>query len=178
MMPRWWLAPQYDPMAKSANGLAWELRGPGVKCLTNEDYINAAGEKVTSDHKNLIAEKWATMMTDKFSALAEQDSSFGQLRNIMDLAVIGALVEKEHLLDVASLQLPQIMTKQRLAEYPAPKQTSSKASAVKQGHDWLISASGGVEMLPWHVASETETVESLGDVQKRFTGESQNFWLQ
>jgi hypothetical protein len=178
MMPRWWLAPKYDPMAKSANGLAWELRGPGVKCLTNEDYINAAGEKVTSDHKNLIAEKWATMMTDKFSELAEQDSSFGQLRNIMDLAVIGALVEKEHLLDVASLQLPQIMAKQRLAEYPAPKQTSSKASAVKQGHDWLISASGGVEMLPWHVASETETVESLGDVQKRLAGESQNFWLQ
>ena len=36
-------------------------------------------------------------MTDKFSELADHDSSFGQLRNIMDLAVIGALIEKEQL---------------------------------------------------------------------------------
>jgi hypothetical protein len=70
------------------------------------------------------------------------------------------------------------MQVQKLAELPAPKQTSSKASAVKQGRDWLISASGGVEMLPWHVASEVETVESLGEVQKKFAAGSQNFWPQ
>ena len=39
MMPRWWLAPNYEPLAKTADGLAWELRGPGVKCLTEEDYV-------------------------------------------------------------------------------------------------------------------------------------------
>jgi hypothetical protein len=178
MMPRWWLSPKYDPMAKAANGLAWELRGPGVKCLTNEDYINEAGQKQTSDKKSPIAEKWAATMTEKFGELAERDSTFGQLRNIMDLAVIGALVEKEHLLDLAGLQLPRLMGLEKLAEYPAPKQTSSKASAVKQGRDWVLSASGGVEMLPWHVASEVETVESLGDVQKKFAGESKSFWLQ
>jgi hypothetical protein len=178
MMPRWWLAPKYDPMAKAANNLAWELRGPGVKCMTNEDYINDAGEKKTSNKKNPIAEKWAATMTEKFPELAERDSSFGQLRNAMDLAVIGALIEKEHLLDLASLQLPQLMQRHKLAEYPAPKQTSSKASAVKQSHDWLISASGGVEMLPWHVASEVETVQSLGDVQKKFAASSTNFWQQ
>src|SRR5690606_25999481 len=32
--PRWWLACNYDSIAKSENGLAWELRGPGVKTLT------------------------------------------------------------------------------------------------------------------------------------------------
>jgi hypothetical protein len=178
MLPRWWLSPKYEPMAKTANGLAWELRGPGVKCLTNEDYINEAGKKVTTDKKNPTAEKWAATMTEKFGELAEQDSSFGQLRNIMDLAVIGALIEKEHMLDMAGLQLPQIMVQQKVVEYPAPKQTTSKASAVKQGRDWLISASGGVEMLPWHVASEAEVVDSIADVQKKFAGEPQKFWRE
>ena len=27
MMPRWWMACDYEPMAKSADGLAWQLRG-------------------------------------------------------------------------------------------------------------------------------------------------------
>jgi NADH-quinone oxidoreductase subunit D len=31
MMPRWWLAPNYEPIRRDAEGLAWELRGSGVK---------------------------------------------------------------------------------------------------------------------------------------------------
>ena len=40
MAPRWWLAPNYQPLAKDAQGLAWELRGQGVKCMTEEDYLD------------------------------------------------------------------------------------------------------------------------------------------
>jgi hypothetical protein len=178
MMPRWWLAPKYEPLAKTADGLAWELRGPGVKCLTNEDYVNEAGEKTTTDKKNPTAEKWAATMTDKFTELAEHDSTFGQLRNIMDLAVIGALIEKERLLDIAGLHLPRLLAEETLDRYPAPKQTASKASAVKQGRDWLISASGGVEMLPWHIAGETETVDAVGDVRNELSADVKEFWWE
>jgi hypothetical protein len=178
MMPRWWLAPNYEPLAKTADGLAWELRGPGVKCLTNEDYIDASGQKTATDAKNPTAQKWAATMTEKYAELAEHDSSFGQLRNIMDLAVVGALIEKERLLDIAGVQLPRLLAEEDLDRYPAPKQTASKASAVKQGRDWLISASGGVEMLPWHIASEAETVEAVGEVRKGLAGESQDFWWE
>ena len=27
MLPRWWLAPDYEPILRDADGLAWELRG-------------------------------------------------------------------------------------------------------------------------------------------------------
>jgi len=178
MMPRWWLAPNYKPMAKTADGLAWELRGPGVKCMTNEDYVDATGAKTTTDSKNPTAQKWADTMTEKFSELAERDSSFGQLRNIMDLAVVGALIEKERLLDIAGLQLPRLLAEEKLDRYPAPKQTASQASAVKQGRDWLISASGGVEMLPWHIASEIETVDSVGEVRKELSADATDFWWE
>lgn len=178
MLPRWWLAPNYDPLAKTADGLGWELRGPGVKCLTNEDVVDASGAKTNAGTKNPIAEKWAATMTAKYPELAEHDSSFGQLRNIMDLAVIGALIEKEHLLDIASLQLPRLMSEQPLDRFPAPKQTASKASAIKQRGGWVISASGGVEMLPWHIASETETVEAVGTVRTDLSAEVNEFWWE
>lgn len=179
MMPRWWLAPLYQPLAKSEDGLAWELRGQGVKCMTNEDYVNAAGEKTAAGTKNPTAEKWANTMTEKYDELAAKDSIFGELRNVMDLAVIGALIEKEQLLEIAQLQLPQLMGEQPLNRYAAAKTTASKASAVKQGRDWLISASGGVEMLPWHVASEAETVEAIANVREDLAPEDvQDFWYE
>ncbi|MEM9660659.1 MAG: DUF1598 domain-containing protein, partial [Planctomycetota bacterium] len=59
-MPRWWLAPNYDPIATTEDGLSWELRGPGVKCLTEDDYIEATGEKRRSGQTNPLAEKWAS----------------------------------------------------------------------------------------------------------------------
>jgi hypothetical protein len=178
MMQRWWLAPNYEPLAKTADGLAWELRGPGVKCLTQESYVDETGAKADSGKKNTTAEKWAATMTDKFSELAKLDSSFGQLRNIMDLAVVGALIEKDRLLDIAGLQLPRLMTEEPLDRYPAPKHTPTKVSSVKKGRQWVMTASGGVEMAPWHIASEVETVEAVGDVRKEMTADVTEFWYE
>jgi hypothetical protein len=178
MMQRWWLAPNYEPLAKTADGLAWELRGPGVKCLTQESYVDEAGEKAASGAKNTTAEKWAATMTEKYSELAKVDSSFGQLRNIMDLAVVGALIEKDRLLDIASLQLPRLMGEEQLDRYPAPKHTPTKVSAAKQGRQWVMTASGGVEMLPWHIASDVETVEAVGDVRKEMSADVKEFWWE
>jgi hypothetical protein len=178
MMQRWWLAPNYEPLAKTADGLAWELRGAGVKCLTEESYVDETGNKSASGKKNTTAEKWAATMTEKFSELAKLDSSFGQLRNIMDLAVIGALVEKERLLDIASLQLPRLLSEEPLDRYPAPKHTPTKVSALKNRRQWTMTASGGVEMLPWHIASQTEAVESVGDVRKELAADVKEFWWE
>ncbi len=89
-MPRWWLAPNYEPLRRDNDGLAWEIRGQGVRCLTEQDFLNDAGEKQHSGKSNPIAQKWADTFTQKFDELAREDSSFGQLRNVMDLAVVGA----------------------------------------------------------------------------------------
>ena len=43
MMPRWWLAPNYEPLRRDDDGLAWELRGQGVKCMTEQDFLDDAG---------------------------------------------------------------------------------------------------------------------------------------
>jgi hypothetical protein len=178
MMPRWWLAPNYEPLAKTEDALAWELRGQGVKCLTEEDFVGASGQKQRTGQASGAAVKWAKTMTDKFDELAEHDSSFGQLRNIMDLAVIGALVEKEQLAEIAGLDMPRLMGAEALDNYPTPKQTSSKASVLRKGRGWVISASGGVEMLPWSVADNTETVATVGDVRSEMASDGEEFWWE
>lgn len=178
MMPRWWLAPNYKPIARTAEGLAWELRGPGVKCLTEDNFISQSGDAERAGTSNPTAEKWAALMTEKYTELADHDSSFGELRNAMDLAVVGALIAKEGLLQSAGLEIPRLMHEEAITEFPVPRQTSSKASFVKKGRDYLISASGGVEMLPWHVADSTERVESISAVRSELATDAQQWWWE
>ena len=168
MTPRWWLAPNYEPLAQDAEGMSWELRGPGVKCLTETDYVAASGQKQQTGQSDPTAAKWADLMTEHYEELAAHDSTFGQLRNLMDLAVIGAIVEREQMFERAGLQAPELLGGQSLVRFPAPTQTASKASLLKKGRNWIVTASGGVEMLPWSVVENNEAVSSLAEVRSQF----------
>lgn len=153
MMPRWWMAANYEPLAKDADGMAWEIRGQGVKCMAEEDYITASGQAKGTGKANPTARKWADLMTAKFDQLSDHLAIFRELRNCMDLAVVASLIERENMADKADLRLTLLMDSNQLpvAVYNVPKQVDSKASFVKRSHDYLISASGGVQFQPWAI---------------------------
>jgi hypothetical protein len=161
MMPRWWLAPNYEPIRRDGEGLAWELRGSGVKCLSEDGMVRADGSIEHTGKTSSTADKWATNFTEKFGELSREDSTFGQLRNVMDLAVVAALLSKEGLTQFAGLEMPELTGGTELEVYPAPRTVASKASLVKKGRNWIISVSGGVQIFPWQIADRTEVSEEL-----------------
>jgi hypothetical protein len=164
MMPRWWLAPMYEPLRRDADGLAWELRGQGVRCLTEQGYLEG-GQLERTGKADPTAQKWADTFTSKFDELAREDSTFGQLRNVMDLAVVAALLTKEGLLEHAGLEMPNLFGEQPLVEYAAPRMVPSQASFVKAGRTWIVSVSGGVQIFPWQVADRTEVAADLAQAR-------------
>ncbi|MCI0491498.1 MAG: DUF1598 domain-containing protein [Planctomycetes bacterium] len=161
MMPRWWLAANYEPLRRDEQGLAWELRGQGVKCLTEQDFLSHAGQREHTGKADATAQQWADNFTAKFDELSREDSTFGALRNVMDLAVVGALLAKEGLMEASRLDAPNLLGNERLAEFPAPRSVASQASFVKAGHNWIVSVSGGVQIFPWQVADRTELATDL-----------------
>lgn len=165
MMPRFWLAPNYEPIRRDNDGLAWELRGQGVKCLTEQGFLNESGQKTSTGTADPVGQKWADAFTQKFDELAHEDSSFGQLRNVIDLAVVGALLVKERLMDKADLETPNLLNDQPLVEFPAPRAVPSQASFVMAGRRPLVSVSGGVQIFPWQVADRTETSADLAQAR-------------
>jgi hypothetical protein len=165
--PRWWLAANYEPLLKDQDGLAWQLRGAGVKCLTEEDHFSQTGSREHTGKANPLAQKWADTMTAKFEELSAKDTIFGSLRNCMDLAVVASLIEQEHLADKADCRLELLMNAKQLPvdQYQVPKQVDSLASVLKKGHNYIISASGGVLFQPWAVIRESKVDESAAAVR-------------
>jgi hypothetical protein len=177
MLPRWWLAPKADPLLTDGQGLAWKLQDFGVQCKTEQDFLAADGTRKQGVAKGGgVARRWADNFTEKYDELSKKDSVFGQLRNVMQLAVVGALVEKEHLLDRAQLQLPYLLGEEKLETYPVPRQVHTQASFVKKGRNWLISASGGVQMFPGQVAAKTETSDALAPLRDKLAGKPTHWW--
>jgi hypothetical protein len=161
LLPRWWLATNYDALLRDEAGLAWEIRGQGVKCLTEQDMVTSSGQIEHTGKTEPAAKQWADAFTERFEELAREDSTFGQLRNVMDLAVVAALINKENLAEQVGLQLPRLITEEVVSSLNAPRQVASQASLVRQRSGWLISTSGGVRMDPWYTADQVEVSDSL-----------------
>ena len=179
-MPRWWLACNYDTVAKSEDNLAWEIRGKGVKAMTEDDFVAKDGTVKRSGKANVVAQKWANEFTEKYMALAEKEQIFGELRNVMDMCVIAALIRKENMVEKTGLSIPTILAQTGSLEnekWPAPKQVSTKCSITRSGNNTLIWASGGVEIDSWRAIENTSTDSRLDQPRaKAHAGSSDSWW--
>ncbi len=169
MAPRWWLSTDYLPLLRDDAGLAWELQGPGVKVLSEEEFIGNDGSRTSANRVNPHAQRWAENMTRKYDELSSKDTIFAELRNVMDLAVISALLVREQLPQKASLSMPLLLDNQRLPtdDYGVATQTPSISSAVHKGSSWVISVSGGVEIQSQNVAARQAKKPELSQLQQQ-----------
>src|SRR5262245_28947628 len=179
MMPRWWMACNYQPLAKSEDGLAWELRGPGVKVLTEDEVIKSDGGVAGTGKANPVAQKWANLMTDHYNELSVKEPIFGELRNLMDMCVIAALINKEGLLAKANLKIPTLQGRNDglgLIPVPAPRSVSTQCSFIKRGTEYIITASGGVEISSWDVAGKSVASPEVSRVRQKAAAPSARMW--
>jgi hypothetical protein len=179
MMPRWWMACNYEPLAKSPDGLAWELRGPGVKVMTEDELIGADGSVKGTGKANPMAQKWADLMTEKYDELSVQQPVFGELRNLMDLCVVAALIAKEDLLAKANLEIPTLSardSKLGVSQWYAPKSVPTQVSATRGSGEVIVTASGGVEIASWQVAGKAVENAAVGQVRSKAAKSGSLWW--
>ena len=164
--PRFWLEPRYEALFRDDQGLAFELRGASVKAMTEEDHF-AEGKIQHTGKAGPTAQRWADIMTDKYAELAVADPIFGQLQNCMELAVASALIAKERLPEKAGHSMPTLLESPavRPETFNAPTQVESKASVLRRGRGWIISASGGVAINSWALADKVQPNDSLRPIR-------------
>jgi hypothetical protein len=176
--PRFWMECNYQPIGRSEDGSIWQIRGQGVKTLTEESFFNRDGQKQTTGKSHPLAAEWAKRMTEKFEELAAAEPCFRELRNAIDLTVVAAIISREGLVEKAGLNLQSILnsTNVALPTWNVPKSVPTQCSYIRASNSWLVSASGGVQLDPWGVAQEQEMVPQLNQLAANTPAESQWWW--
>ncbi|MFP6602742.1 MAG: DUF1598 domain-containing protein [Pirellulaceae bacterium] len=177
--PRWWLACNYEPLVRSEDSLAWQLRGPGVKAMTEDEFVDDNGRVRSDGSKNPMAQKWADQLTKHYDELSKKDIVFGELRNIMDMCVIAALLEKEQLLERAGCSIPLLTDQEsrvKLEAWLTPKVVPPQCSFLKTRRGWVVTASGGVQVESWPVLNKTQMDPQIGAYLKKANPANQTGW--
>jgi hypothetical protein len=163
---RWWFTLNYQAVAASADRDVYEIRGQGAQVLSENELLTMTGQRVHTGAASPANLSFTTSFTDNFDRLAARHPVYADLRNIFDLALVGALIKSERLLDRADWQMPVIASAQRYAVRlgPAPKQVQTViAHRVVNRTQILVGVSGGVSVNPSAlVAADKIAIDSYG----------------
>lgn len=153
---RWWFVAEYDSVEHTADGLAWELKGQGVKVVTARNLpgsAEAAAEKPTR-----AARQVAETFTRQFRQIAERIPVFAELQNAIGLAVVAELIAEQNRKTPETTWQPEFFVSQdecRLQQYRVPSEVPSISGyRYTRGRGWITSVSGGVELSPSRVVGE------------------------
>lgn len=94
---RWWFTLNYEAVLASADRQAFAVRGQGVKVLSENERLTAAGERVHTGESEALNRQFVRSFTEHFGDLCEKYPIYAELRNVFDLALVGALLREEGL---------------------------------------------------------------------------------
>lgn len=160
-IPRMWIECDYEPVAKSDDNTIWKIAGKGVSVQTEDQVADDLGQRRASGRKIKVAEDWAESMTENYEALSAKVPVFRDLRNVMDMSVIAAIIRNEGLADKVGLKMPLIGGQLETPSYTVPETIPSQVSVADS---YAVQVSGGVILDSWGVARNTVVNEELGEL--------------
>jgi hypothetical protein len=94
---RWWFTLNYGAVHATPSRNAFEIRGPGVKVLSENELITEQGKRQHTGKSDALNQQFAQSFTRHFDRLAETYPIYAELRNVFDLALVAALLRAEDL---------------------------------------------------------------------------------
>ncbi|HVX64345.1 MAG TPA: DUF1598 domain-containing protein [Pirellulales bacterium] len=96
---RWWFTIDYDSLRASADRDVYELRGQGVKVLSENELLTATGKRVHTGQSDELNSQFAHNFTRHFEQLAAKYPVYADLQNVFDVALVASLLKAEGLAD-------------------------------------------------------------------------------
>ena len=150
---RWWFVAEYDSVVHSADELAWELKGQGVKVVTARNLPGT--EEAQAEKPTKSARQVAETFTRYFPEMTARVPVFAELQNAIGLAVVAELIagKRRQQADGAWPADFFLDTDQcQIRQYVVPTEVPSISGyRYTRGRSWITSVSGGVEISPSRV---------------------------
>ena len=144
---RWWLTMKYDAILHSPDHNVFEIQGPSVQCLSEDQYLTEKGERVGTGQASATNQAFAANFTRHYAELAQRDIAFADLQNVFDLALVAALLKNEGVANRIGWDFGSFASNGMYepAVYAAPREVESVANhRVYRGKDIVVQVAGGV----------------------------------
>ena len=161
-MQRWWFTPLYDPFQKTPDGNAFAFAGQRVQLMSQDEQISASGQRIQTAFKRVSTEAFASQFTEKYEQVAAVAPVIAELQNLIDLAVLAALIHKEDLARKAGWQMSLFLDVERatIAQGRVPKTVDSSFNTRNAGRVIIGLIAGGVTIDARSLLQTTPLVES------------------
>lgn len=148
-MERWYFQPNYDGIAVSEDGLAMKIKERGVQLVGANERV-AGGNRIKGGRANKASQAFCQDFTDKFNLIASRVRVYGELRQLIDVAIAAAYIQQQDFYTQADWNAATLMDESKVSveTYTAPVQVETAVNAVWRGNTLMTPLGGGVQMQP------------------------------
>ena len=147
---RWFFQPNYDCVTISQDMNAIELSGNAVKLVGEDESVNRAGERQGKGRMNAASRAYCDSFTKNYDKLAATNPLWAELRNVMDLSIAAAFIQKFDLYGKAGWAMETFGDETQLQTkvMNSPNYVAPVANLVRRGNTRMFPIAGGVAMQP------------------------------
>ena len=92
---RWYFQPDYDCVVQTKDGLGIAILGDGVKLVGEDELVASQGKRFATGKANKASRSYTKSFTEQFSKIAAALPVYADLRNLIDMSVVAAWLQKE-----------------------------------------------------------------------------------
>jgi hypothetical protein len=167
-LQRWYFTPNYDCVRVAGDELAMELVGQGVKLIGASELVAATGHRAAAGGQSKASTLFCQAFTANYPQIALRSPVYGQLKNLIDLAVAAAFIQKQDYYSQAGWKMETLGDERQHAieTYEAPKSVEPACTAIWKGNRLMTPIGGGVQMEPLKaVQSDSRLKDDKGTVK-------------
>ena len=168
-LQRWFFEPDYDCVTINEDRTAIEFRGQGVKLVGEDETVGAKGQRKGKGKMGGASRAFTKSFTKNFSKLAEKTPIWAELRNVIDMSIAAAFIQKVDMYNKADWSLGVFGDESRfpVEKYTAATQVAPVTNAFWKNGSFMSPIAGGVQFQA-RIAlnSDHVTVDDQGEVNK------------
>ncbi len=166
---RWFFVPDYEAITTNADFTAMKLTGQGLKLVDETEVVTADGQRKASGRANPASKQFTVSFTKNFPRIAAVDPVYAELRNLVDLTVAAAFIQKQEFYQQAAWDLGVFASENTLPveTLPAPRQVETAVNAVMKGRRLITPIGGGVAIQAKKALMNENMKEDDGSIAKQ-----------
>jgi hypothetical protein len=155
-LQRWYFTPHYDCVRVADDDLAMELVGQGVKLIGASELVAATGQRAATGGQSKASTLFCQAFTVNYPKIAANSPVYGQLKNLIDLAVAAAFIQKQDYYAQAGWRMETLGDEKQypIETFETPKTVEPACTAIWKGNRLMTPIGGGVQMEPLRAVQE------------------------